>query len=94
VNQQNGQNFEGSYGPKKNTIIDYFGVHGNLIYRSEVPASPGTATFSFFGIVYPDARIARVKIVAGDAAPGRNDGRKDIAVMDDFLYGEPHAIQH
>jgi hypothetical protein len=29
-------------------------------------------------------------ITSGSVAPGRNDGRKrDVVVMDDFLYGEP-----
>jgi hypothetical protein len=30
-----------------------------------------------------------VKIIAGDLAPGPNDDRKDIVMMDDFFYGEP-----
>jgi thiol-disulfide isomerase/thioredoxin len=41
-----------------------------------------------------DARIARVRITSGDAAPGPNDdGTHDIVMMDDFLYGEPQSIQ-
>jgi hypothetical protein len=34
-----------------------------------------------------------VKIVAGDVAPGPNDGKKDIVVMDDFIYGEPKVVR-
>jgi hypothetical protein len=46
------------------------------------------------GIVFTDASIARVRITSGDAAPGPNDdGTHDIVMMDDFLYGEPQAIQ-
>ena len=30
-----------------------------------------------------------MKIVAGDTAPGPNDDRRDVVMMDDFLYGEP-----
>jgi len=71
------------------TLIEYFGVHGELLFSSSAPASPGDGNFSFFGVVFSDARIARVKIIAGDAAPGPNDDRKDIVMMDDFLYGEP-----
>jgi hypothetical protein len=55
-----------------------------------VPASPGDASLSFFGIVFNKAKIARVKITTGNRAPGRNDTRRrDIVMMDDFLYGEP-----
>jgi hypothetical protein len=91
VNQQNGLGFD--HGLKKNSIVEYYGAHGELLVRSEVPASPGTATFSFFGIVFSDPRIARVRIVTGDVAPGGNDGFKDVVVMDDFIYTEPKLVQ-
>jgi hypothetical protein len=46
-----------------------------------------------FGVVFDDARIAGVRIIAGDVAPGPNDDRRtDIVMMDDFLYGEPTAL--
>jgi len=76
------------------TRIEYFGTDGGLIFSSFVPASPGDGSLSFFGIVFHDARIARVRITSGDAAPGPNDdGTHDIVMMDDFLYGEPQPIQ-
>ena len=51
---------------------------------------PGDASLSFFGIVFEDPRIARVLITTGNAAPGPNDNdRRDIVMMDDFIYGEP-----
>jgi hypothetical protein len=76
------------------TRIECFGIDGGLIFSSLVPASPGDASLSFFGIVFTDARIARVRITSGDAAPGPNDdGTHDIVMMDDFLYGEPQPIQ-
>jgi hypothetical protein len=72
------------------TMMDYFDHDGKLIFSSFVPASPGNGSLSFFGIVFEDARIARVRITAGDTAPGPNDDAKnDIVVMDDFIYGEP-----
>jgi hypothetical protein len=72
------------------TLIEYFGVHGELLYFSNAPASPGNGNLSFFGVVFSDARVARVRIIAGNALPGRNDGRRiDVVMMDDFLYGEP-----
>jgi hypothetical protein len=74
------------------TVIEYFGTHGELLFKSSAPASPGDGNLSFLGVVFGDARIARVKIIAGDAAPGPNDGSADIVMMDDFLYGEPTAL--
>ena len=75
------------------TRIECFGIDGELIFSSPVPASPGDASLSFFGIVFTDARIARVRITSGDTAPGPNDdGTHDIVMMDDFLYGEPQPI--
>ena len=47
----------------------------NCIFSSFVPASPGDGSLSFFGIVFDDARIASVRIRAGDVAPGPNDDR-------------------
>lgn len=75
------------------TLIEYFGVHGELLFFSNAPASPGNGNFSFLGVVFNDARIARVRIFAGNALPGRNDGRGiDVVMMDDFLYGEPTPL--
>jgi hypothetical protein len=75
------------------TLIEYFDADGKLLFSSFVPASPGEATLSFFGVVFSDAPIARVRITSGDTAPGPDDGGKhDIVVMDDFIYGEPQPL--
>jgi hypothetical protein len=75
------------------TRIDYFDVADKLVFSSFVPASPGDGSLSFFGVVFEDARIARVRIRSGEVAPGPNDDKKrDIVVMDDFIYGEPQEI--
>lgn len=75
------------------TLIEYFGVDGKVLFSSFVPASPGDGGLSFFGIVFDDARIARVRITAGNAAPGPDDDQStDIVVMDDFIYGEPQSF--
>ena len=73
------------------TLIEYFGADGELLFSSFVPASPGDGSLSFFGIVFDDARIARVKITTGDSRPGPDDDGKDSVMMDDFIYGEPQA---
>jgi len=75
------------------TLIEYFGPHGELLFSSFVPASPGDGSLSFFGILFGDARIARVRITSGDIAPGPDDdGKHDIVMMDDFIYGEPQPL--
>ena len=75
------------------TRIEYFDVDGKLIFSGFVPASPGDGSLSFFGVVFPDARIAQVRITTGNVAPGPDDdGQNDIVMMDDFLYGEPQPI--
>jgi hypothetical protein len=76
------------------TRLDYFDADGKRIFSSFVPASPGDGSLSFFGIVFEDARIARVRITTGNVAPGPDDDRKhDVVMMDDFIYGEPQHIK-
>ena len=88
-------------GPKKrrgspggaSTRMEYFDEDGKLIFSSFVPASPGDGSLSFFGIVFEDALIARVRITTGTEAPGPDDdGTRDIVMMDDFIYGEPQPL--
>jgi hypothetical protein len=75
------------------TLMEYFDAYGKLLFSSFVPASPGDASLSFFGIVFDDARIAWVRITTGNVAPGPNDDEKnDIVMMDDFIYGEPQPL--
>jgi len=79
---------------KASTLIQYFDANGRLLFSSFAPASPGDGGLSFFGIVFDDARIARVRITSGDVVPGPDDDRKhDVVVMDDFIYGEPQPLR-
>ena len=74
------------------TLIEFFDADGEALFSSFAPASPGDGNLSFFGIVFDDARIARVRITTG-ATPGVDDSRKhDVVMMDDFIYGEPQRI--
>ena len=50
------------------TLIEYYGTHGELLFTSNAPASPGDGNLSFIGVVFGDARVARVRIIAGDVA--------------------------
>jgi len=75
---------------KASTLIEYFGVNGELLFSSFVPAAPGDKGQSFFGVKFPDSRIAKVRITTGNVAGGPDDGGKlDVVMMDDFIYGEP-----
>ena len=73
--------------------IEYFDADGELLFSSIVPAFPGDGSLSFFGVIFDEARIARVRITSGNVAPGADDGgRQDVVMMDDFLYGEPQGL--
>jgi hypothetical protein len=74
---------------RNSTLIEYFDADGHRRFTGFVPASAGEGSLSFFGVVFDDVRIARVRITTGDSRPGPDDGRKDIVMMDDFIYGEP-----
>ena len=95
VDQPDGSGPGGKHGNRHaSTLIEYFDQDGRVIFSSFVPTSPGDGNLTFFGIVFDDARIARVRITTGDVAPGPNDDRRhDIVMMDDFIYGEPQALQ-
>ena len=94
VDQPNGSGPARKQGNRNaSTLIEYYGADGQLLFSSFVPASPGDGGFSFFGIVFPDARIARVRIMSGDVAPGPDDSEKqDVVMMDDFIFGEPQPV--
>lgn len=75
------------------TLMEFFGANGELLFSSFVPAAPGDGSQSFLGVIFNDTRIARVRITAGDVAPGPDDDSKnDIVMMDDFIYGEPQGL--
>lgn len=77
---------------RASTRLDYFDVDDKLIFSGVVPASPGDGSLSFFGIVFEEARIARVRITTGNVAPGPDDDKEhDVVMMDDFIYGEPQS---
>jgi hypothetical protein len=83
---------------KPSTIIEYFDAENRLLFRGIVPSCPGSSNMSFFGIVFQDPIIARVRIITGNTAPTApgpspdDDQEHDIVVMDDFIYGEPQPL--
>jgi hypothetical protein len=78
---------------KHSTTIEYFDAEGHLLFTALVPSSPGDGGLSFYGIVFNNPLIASVKIKTGNAKPGANDVKKDVVMMDDFIYGEPQQLQ-
>jgi len=79
-------------------IVDYFDANGVLIASVPALGQNGAHQFSFVGAVFPSPIVARVLIISGRAALSGtvNDvsagGTQDLAVMDDFIYGEPQPL--
>jgi hypothetical protein len=82
------------------TLIEYFDAAGNRLLTVAAPRLSDETGLSFVGAVFDSRIVARVRITSGDTPidPNVDDnvkgaGRKrDIVVMDDFIYGEPRAI--
>lgn len=80
------------------TQIRFFDAGDGLLFeRFVLPATVADAGLSFLGVVFDAGEsIARVRITTGNSALGPNDnptGGVDVVAMDDFLYGEPVALQ-
>jgi len=68
----------------------YFDKNGRSLGRFVVPAANNG--LSFLGVAFPTPIVARVRIVYGNSALGPDESATvDVAVMDDFLFGEPQA---
>jgi hypothetical protein len=88
------QQADGNPNHRASTLIEYLDKDSRILFSSSVPASPGSGNLSFFGIVFSDARIAAVRIQAGNVAAGPTDDKNhDIVMMDDFIYGEPQLVE-
>jgi hypothetical protein len=73
---------------KENTAFQYFDKRGRSLGKFSAPVSKGGR--SFLGVVFSRYRVARVRIQYGSGKLGPNDSKSyDVAVMDDFFYGEP-----
>jgi hypothetical protein len=93
VDQPDGSGPAGKRGNRgSSTRVAYYGAGGDLLFSGFVPASPGDASLSFFGVIFTDAQIARVRITSGDALPSLDDEpNRDVVMMDDFIFGEPRS---
>ena len=64
--------------------------------RLSLPQTPiADNGLSFLGVVFDDAIVARVEVKYGTGALGPNDGEGDVdvAVMDNFIFGEPQEVK-
>lgn len=77
------------------TRMEFYAPDGALLYERAVPWAAGAGALSFLGVSFPYGEIVgRVRIVSGNAALGPSEtGLVDLAVMDDFIYGEPVPVQ-
>ena len=76
---------------REHTAFEFFDRDDKSLGRFAVPANDGG--FSFLGVVFDKAIVARVHIDYGTNQLGPNDDAdNDVAVMDDFIYDEPQAI--
>jgi hypothetical protein len=75
---------------KENTAFEYFDSAGKSLGQYAVPVSVGG--LSFLGAVFERPVVARVRIEYGSGKLGPDESADyDVAVMDDFIYGEPQA---
>jgi len=76
---------------RENTAFEYFDAQGRSLGRFAAPVE--RRRLSFLGVVFGSARIARVRIEYGNGKLGPDEtGSYDVAVMDDFIYGEPQPL--
>jgi hypothetical protein len=81
--------------------LDLIGPNGEQLGRFPVPPTAGDGSLSFVGVSFDAGeQIARARTISGAAAitqPAQLDvtqgGAADLVVMDDFIYGEPRALQ-
>jgi hypothetical protein len=77
------------------TTIEPLTQDGSSLGTYAAPVRSDAAGFSFVGVLFDDAIIARVRITLGTGALGAtiNDvtsgGTEDLVVLDNVIYGEP-----
>jgi hypothetical protein len=73
---------------KESAAFKYYDAQDKLLGKYAVPKSKDGE--SFLGVAFDQAIVARVQIVYGNSKLGPDDSRRyDVAVMDDFIFGEP-----
>jgi len=82
------------------TALKYYDGDNKLVYAQSIPAVAGNGaeSFSFAGLKFDTACVARVRLINGNnpiSADTNDDPENgiDLVVMDDFIYGEPQPAQ-
>ncbi len=75
------------------TSLQFFDINNNSLGTFFAPTANNG--LSFLGVFFNGGeQVGRVRITNGNSALGPNDGAQvDVVVMDDFIYGEPNAVQ-
>jgi hypothetical protein len=74
------------------TKIEYLDVAGNLLFsRNVLPGPTHRGGLSFLGVGFDTASVFLVRITSGNRI--LKVPNLDVVVMDDFIYGEPQALQ-
>ncbi|HUR32026.1 MAG TPA: hypothetical protein VMZ69_11390 [Saprospiraceae bacterium] len=77
---------------QENTAFEYFDIDDNSLGVYATPVL--NEGHVFLGVIFETPRVHRVRIEYGNSPLGPNDGSSvDVAVMDDFIYGEPQEAQ-
>ena len=72
------------------TAFEYFDAAGQSLGSYNVPIADNG--LSFLGVAFDSPIVSRVKVEYGTVALGLDDSlENDVAVMDDFIFGEPQA---
>ena len=80
------------------TTIQLFQQDGSSLGTYSAPVRSDEGGFSFVGVTFADAIIARVRITLGTGALGANvedisaGGTVDVVVVDNLIYSEPRRI--
>lgn len=77
---------------KEAAAFKFYDADDKLLGKFAVPKSRDG--LSFLGVAFKKAIVGRVQIVYGNTELGPDDSaRYDVAVMDDFIFGEPQAVK-
>jgi hypothetical protein len=73
---------------EETAAFEFFDADGASLGTYSVPVSEDG--LSFLGVAFPEAIVARVRIVYGNSELGPDDDEQyDVAVMDNFIYDTP-----
>ena len=77
---------------KETAAFEFFDADDQSLGKFSVPVSK--QGLSFLGVAFRNPIVARVKIVYGNTELGPDDSKRyDVAVMDDFIFGEPQPLE-